>query len=556
MGSNLRGALPKRVTDDLLREVVAAYQQTGNQYGAAGILGKSQAFISKHLKIAKDRGLYSDPAGSINSHDVVTVELPKRGRKVFIVTSAQNRTRLHEACWQNLLALADHDRAKILVSTFKYNKDAQGQRAQAKWETREQELAALYPQEILPYICDDRVELAPNLVFCGELNVLPTAENPLEGLETYTYRKSTIVPHPKLAMTSIPTMKSEGVKLMYTTGCVTQRNYIKRKVGYKAEHFHSYGGLIVEITPEGGWYVRQLVHGPDGSIYDLDRRVKGGVYSDGHRVTNICWGDIHADKIDEEVAALSFGTQNGSMLETLRPYSQHVHDVLDFSGRSHHTRRDPHEVYRSHVNGKWELTGELRRTADILFGQIARPWCETFVVNSNHDRHLDRWLKEVDWREDPINAKLLLTLNLKVLDHISNGNDQYSLLEHALRFHGHNGSSEFIADKKLPVRFLLEDESNIILPNIDGGIEAGLHGDRGANGAKGSLATFAKTDRKTNTADKHWAGIHNHAYQCGLTGKLNQGYNHGLSNWTAADIITYPNATRAIVSPWKGRWRG
>jgi hypothetical protein len=36
------------------------------------------------------------------------------------------------------------------------------------------------------------------------------------------------------------------------------------------------------------------------------------------------------------------------------------------------------------------------------------------------------------------------------------------------------------------VTFLAEDQSHIILPDIDGGIEAGLHGDRGANGSKGT----------------------------------------------------------------------
>jgi hypothetical protein len=55
---------------------------------------------------------------------------------------------------------------------------------------------------------------------------------------------------------------------------------------------------------------------------------------------------------------------------------------------------------------------ELERTADVLWNDISRPWCDTFVVNSNHDRHLVIWLKEADWRDDPTNAVALLRLTL------------------------------------------------------------------------------------------------------------------------------------------------
>jgi hypothetical protein len=81
-----------------------------------------------------------------------------------------------------------------------------------------------------------------------------------------------------------------------------------------------------------------------------------------------------------------------------------------------------------------------------------------------------------------------------------------------------------------------------------------LHGDRGANGAKGTIMGIAKLDRKVNGADKHQIAIYNHAYFCGTSGKLDQGWNHGLSSWTHAHTVTYVNGTRAIYSIWKGAW--
>lgn len=562
--------MAEKTTDETLLKTVGAFLEEGSQGKAAAKLGIGQPAVSKHLKEAKARGLWREHGGSVEAFQSVQAPLPGKGkRRVYYFSSAQNNTKLHAEWWANLLALVKEDNAKLMISCFKYNKDAQGQRAASKsdaaagvysklkppqYTSRQEELEAEYPHEIVPFVCDDRIDIAPNLTFCGELNVLPTAMNPLEGLENYTFRRSTIVPHPKFAMMPIPTMKTEGVKLMYTTGAVTQRNYIKRKVGYMAEHFHTYGALVVEVDDRGAWYCRQIEQGPDGAAHDVNRRAINGKVEyqpvDGGFVEDICWGDIHAGKLDKKTAHISFGLDPNSMLEVLRPKSQHVHDLLDFSGRSHHTRKDPHEVYRSFKNGQWELTQELDLTADVLWNQIARPWCKTFVVNSNHDRHLVQWLKEADWRYDPANAKMILALNLLLLQSIDE-DKLLNMTEEALKV----GFDKIKAPYGMPVTFLAEDESHIILPDIDGGIEGGLHGDRGSNGAKGSLETFSKLDRKTNTADKHWAGIKNHAYQCGLTGKLDQGYNHGLSSWTQAHIVTYTNGTRAIYSLWKGKWR-
>ena len=82
-----------------------------------------------------------------------------------------------------------------------------------------------------------------------------------------------------------------------------------------------------------------------------------------------------------------------------------------------------------------------------------------------------------------------------------------------------------------------------------------MHCDRGANGAKGTITGFAKIDRKINGADKHAQAIMNHAYFCGLSGTLDQGYNHGLSSWTQSHTLTYVNGTRTLLAIWKGKWR-
>lgn len=247
-----------------------------------------------------------DPAprvgGRVRPLDAEQRGLPEKTRR-FILTSAQNNTHIYEDAWYNLLALAEYYDAEVLVSRFTYDKSSYGQKSIKPDTVQADDFDDLwYDPAIGPYVCDRRVELAPGLVWCGELNILPTARDPLSGLKAYSGRASSIVPHAKFAMTSVAAGKNEATKFLYATGTVTQRNYIQKKIGLQAEQEHGYGGLIVEVTPEGHWFVRQLQVGPLGSIQDLDLLAKDGEVTEGHTVEAISWGDVHRRVIDNGVA--------------------------------------------------------------------------------------------------------------------------------------------------------------------------------------------------------------------------------------------------------------
>jgi hypothetical protein len=539
----------KKLTDEELARTVSVYLQSGNQRTAAQELGCAQSRVSDHLAQAKERGLYTDPAGNVDALETIQFKLPPKGKvKRYLLTTCQSKTKLHMPWWKNLLAIAETYDARIMVSTFNYNKDAMGQTRSAKKYNSDADIESDFPADVVPYINNDRVDIAPNLTWCGELQLSPTARRPLVGFENYTYRKSTIVPHTTVAMKSVASMKGEGVKLLYTTGAVSQRNYIQRRIGFQAEHFHVYGALLVEVDANGSWFCRQIEHGHNGVAHDLTNAWKGGkLTSDTTRAACITWGDIHAGENDVDNAAICWGPESGTMLETLRPRSQHLHDLLDMTPGSHHTRRDPHEVYRNYVHKhRRSIMEELRTTAQTA-AAIYRPWCRTVDVNSNHTRHLDRMLKEVDWREDMENAELICRLNLRLLEAIRTKEADFYLPEYALKTCG-GASVEAI-------HFLREDQSDVILEDLDGGIECGLHGDRGVNGAKGTVSGIARMGRRVNMADKHSAEIMDGVYVAGTSGKLDAGFNKGPSSWTHSHIVTYPNGTRAIIGVWKGKWK-
>ena len=488
-------------------------------------------------------------AGKLRVNPREVRALPKKGRtKVYIVTSCQNNTALHEDLWRNLLALADYDNAEILVAKVTYaahSRASKGQKRDVEKTAKEGSGASeteWWAPQVHDYLCDRSVQLAPGLVWCGELNILPTAVNPISGFESYTGRDSSIIPHAKFALQSVASPKSQGCKLIYTTGTVTQRNYIAKKAGQKAEFHHGYGALIVEVCADGTWFVRQLNSDSEGVFYDLDRKVVAGKVTHGHRPEALAWGDIHVRQLGRDMSTLGWGA--GGILDALRPKRQIMHDLLDFRSANHHDRDDPWKTYVKHVGGTTAVGHEVCEAAAFL-DKAARKWCETVVVRSNHDEALVRWLKEADYREDPENAVFHLDTNAAAYKAMAAG-ELFDAIEHVLR----------AAGAPRGTRFLKRDEQYIVCEDAGGGIELGMHGDIGVNGSRGSLAQFARTGRKCVVGHSHVAGITDGAYQVGVMGSLDQGYNEGQSSWSHSNVIVYPNGKRAMLTIWNGRWRG
>ena len=473
--------------------------------------------------------------------------LPKPGKiSRYIFTCAQNNTHLHQGTWGNLQALAKHYGARICVATFTYDKASYGKKSvkKGKAPTAEDASDLWYAPEIEPYVVDESVSVAPGLIWCGEMNMLPTAVTPLSGFESYTGRKSGIFPHTKLAMESIASGKHEGTKFNYTTGTITQRNYIAKKAGLKAEFHHSYGALLVEVDSDGNWFCRQLNADSEGTLYDLDLRAANGKVTRGHRVEGITWGDIHVGTIPPDVLEMQWG--KGGMMDILKPRFQFLHDVLDFRSRNHHDRSNCHKQFEKFIEGRDDVVAELKEVAAFISDSSYRRWCQTVVVDSNHDNAMMRWLREADYKTDPPNAIFYLTAQLEVYKAKQDRNSGFHLVEWTMHQLG---------DVLYSVRFLRPDESFILCSDANGGIECGLHGDYGPNGARGSVRGFAKMGRKSNTGHGHAAEIRDGAYRGGITGGLDQGYNVGPSNWSRSHIVTYPNGKRAVYTCWGPKWR-
>ena len=524
-------------------KVAKAWQRLGTISGVARAVNLSRSAVRARLK---KLGLYDERplfAGRVAPIEEEVRPLPEPGKvKRYFLTSAQNNTRVATRIFDNVLALVEYRDAEFIVGTLTYNKASYGAKAvkRGKGPALSDKEEMWYDPEIEEYINDNRIQLAPGLVWCGEMNILPTAVRPLQGLERYTERRSGIFPHVKVQMQSVASGKHEPTKFNFTTGTITKRNYIQKKEGLKADFHHCYGGLIVEVDSDGNWFVRQVIADSKGVICDKDLRVDDGVVTEGNRVKAITWGDIHTASIDKKIAELCWGTEG--MMDALQPEYQFMHDVLDFRARSGHYAKKGliHDRFRAFTQGHDSVEKEVRGVADFL-DETSREDCKTIVVNSNHDNFMMEWLRIADYRYDPINAVYFLTAQLHVYGSIADAPDEYvNLLRWAVeRFNG----------QRKDTRFLDEDESFVLL-----GIEYGLHGEHGPNGARGTVTGLARMGRKMNRGHEHSAGIFEDVWTGGLTGENDQGYNIGPSSWSPSHIVTYMNGKQAIYTMWGGKW--
>lgn len=537
------------VTDaELWRTYTVYVQCRGSTRATAKELGKSRQCITDRLRDFMQRtGIDVDATtltGNIHSFESVDYALPKKGKvKRYVVTTAQNNTYIHEAFWRNLKAYAARVDAKIIVGQISYNKASYGKKAVKPGKgPQPEDLDKLwFDANLKGHFSGDRIRVAPTLTLCLEQNIMPTATKPLSGFQTYPGQNSSaIFPHTTIAMESIPVMQGSEVKINYTTGAVTARNYIAKKAGLKAEFHHAYGALIVEVDSAGDWWVRQLNARDDGSFSDLDLHVSGGKVTSKNRIEAINWGDVHWEVIDPAVAAANWG--KGGILDTLRPKYQFMHDTIDFYARNHHRRLDPHANFSRWKEGRADVKAEFERVRDFLNGPCRRKWCETIVVDSNHDGALERWLREAEYRSDPANAVFYLECQTLKYKAMNEGETQFHLIERVMQRLG--------ADPA--IRFLREDQSFLI---CGGSIECGMHGHLGPNGARGTAANLSRVGTKANVGHSHTSGITQGLYVAGTCSKLKLEYTKGPSSWTHSHIVTYPTGKRAIITLRKGKWK-
>jgi hypothetical protein len=509
-----------------LEDLLKLVKKYGSRNKAAESLGVAKSTFKDHMKKLEQASL---------THRAVVkpvkIAKPRSGVKRFILTAAQDSTEVNKEFLDNLLAYADWlGNCQVMISGFTYNKSL--------FEDHDKKGQSVYfDAAVEPYLTNDRTIIGDGMVFCGEYNRLPTTANPLSGYGAYTRDKWGVFPHAKVHLESIPRMKGHPPKIVATTGCVTKPNYIPKSAGIKAEFYHTYGAILVEVLPDGRFFPRYLLAGKDGTFYDLDRLVDNKIITTGHRVKAVVHGDIHLRKLNAVCAETVWGMDtdtyladfnSSTLMHRLNPQYQFIHDLIDFQPRNHHNIGDPHHLYKMLVEGRESVSEEIAEAADFL-AQISKSGCHTVVVNSNHDEALRKWLKTADYRKDPVNAEFFLECQLEYYRQVKEGNGNPLIFETAIR-------RNLLASDLEYVEFLDIDESCRL-----GDIEYGMHGHNGMNGSKTTPRTLSRVGPKAVTAHTHSPSTYDGLWTAGVYGELDMGYNTGLSGWAHSCVLTYQN---------------
>ena len=506
-----------------------AVEEFGGKRPAANALGIPYSTLWDRLK--KEENDENRPVIEVKYHPRQTKKrpLPKKGEiKRYLLTCAQNNTPVREDVWRTIKTVAEHYDAEILVSPILYIRI-----------DKEDEVA--YDKKVEKYLNNEREELATDFVWAGELNVLPSATKPLTSLFNYTGYKSMAMGHPRVAVESVPTGVDSPTKFCYTTGTLTEKNYIQRKAGQRAEHHHQFGCLLLEVNHEGDWWARQLISDEDGVICDLNHTFRGQTVGQTD-VKVVTWGDIHVEVLDEVVQKTNWGLNGIAM--TLRPEYQMMHDLYDHHARNHHGINNHIQRFRDYSNDQDTVESEVQKTMQWLNDRVveADGWeGKCAVVQSNHDEALTRWLAQADFRYDEKNALFYLRCQLRLYEAIHDKEENFHLLEWLYKkYHGEDD-----------VKFLRVNESL----KIDD-VEHGCHGDKGANGSRGSISGYSRMGVKMTIGHSHQAGVCDGIYQAGTSSRLRLGYNAGPSSWSHSHVVQYKNGKRALITMREnGKWR-
>lgn len=446
--------------------------------------------------------------------------------KTFVVTSVQSNSEVDTKFLSALQTYCEHNSAQLLIVPIKYSHDGK-----KSYE---------FDDTIKDYLVENNFQLAPGLKLLGALKISATAENPLTGLNAISQGDSVIVGHNQLQMNTLPVGADDMPVVMTSTGTISKPEYSATKSGYKAGFNHANSAVVVEIDDDI-FHIRHLNW--DGKVFhDLDAiyTVDDVLYTS---IEALVTGDEHAIFADPQVSEATYLAED-SICETLSPKQIVRHDLFDAYSISHHHKHDVFVQFAKNKSGMDDLSFELSETIDYV-KKTSPPSVLNVIVASNHNDHLLRWLNECDPKLEPWNAEIYHELMYKMLAEVR--------------------VSETGADYPNPFRLYTEPifkKINVKTKFLGRrevykikGIEVANHGDRGANGSRGSRKQFSQIPSKTIIGHSHSPGIEKGCYQVGTSSRLNLEYNVGPSSWLHTHCIIHSNGKRQLVNIIKGRWR-
>lgn len=339
---------------------------------------------------------------------------------------------------------------------------------------------------------------------------------------------SLIIPSVKQMYKTVPQIQGKFPHVMASTGSMAHLEYPEDSTGVLAEQDHVMGGLIIEIEDDTYFHIRQVQCNESGGFYDLN--------------TYYYLNTTERSRVEAIASEPHFGAEDWTSLQGTLDIIHYtgckrlfLHDMYDLRSINHHEGKKILDRMERPNHQKF-LKTELRYIGKQLskFVRECPEDLEIFVVESNHDYFLYKWLNESLFSRDEHNIELAIEL-----------------------FHYHNQSKHPI-ETYLKKHFPLLEKLNFL--GLEGyninGVEWGLHGHQGTNGGRGSIPSVEKYCGFATRAHSHMPEIMRGIFNIGCDCLLKQHYNKGGgSSWLPANVIQHPDGSRQLIVKIDGKWR-
>lgn len=445
---------------------------------------------------------------------------------ILLVTSAQNKTSVNSRMLRNMEVYAQHIRdtfgkkVQIVVCPTRYKNPT------SLTENKDNE--DWWDKSITDYLFYDNIYFGDTIISALS-RVQPTARVPLTGLEAMSDGKNFVLGHPKYQMKVIPRFSDEDVHIMTTSGSLTFKNYSDSRSGENGEIHHVYGFTIIEKSEEDSskCLVPRFVNcTSDGDFIDLTHNLERGVHTPNYSCEALVMGDIHSRKIDKSLIGATY-----RIFGEIVPKKIFLHDVFDGSTVNPHEDKDLYIKRRKILDDQYkvidEVTEALNFIEDLKFNMTKS---KIYVVESNHDVFLDRWINNFNWKTDLHNSDAYL---------------RYAQIQQTVDLKPHGNVFGYIVNSYLSrdIKYIPYGHHKRVK-----GILCSMHGDFGVNGSKSSVSALGRLPSKSYTGHLHSHAVFNGAYVVGVSCEMEQYYNRkGLSTWSQGHGVVYENGKRQQI---------
>lgn len=342
-------------------------------------------------------------------------------------------------------------------------------------------------------------------------------KNPLVNLEKIHDYNTFIVASPHQYMKILPyDYNNNSYRVAWSTGTLSLIDYPKNINGQLNSLNHTFGAVLLTYDKQLKKYITRNLIFNGKSLYDIDK-----IYT-SNKITettaeSIILGDLHLPEEDDFAV-----TQSINLINRCVPKSVLLHDWCSFNSINHHESNKALTKILNTTEFNKTLEDELVESSKRLNNIISK--CidtEFYIVHSNHDDFIIKWLDEGEFIKDRFNA---LT-GCKMFNSVLNNNNPFE---------------PYINNNK--VHYLKENDTFVIKD-----IQLASHGSTGISGSKGNPKSYTKLYNKSVTAHTHSPQIFEGNYVVGTNSKIKLGYTSKFTTWAFCNAIVHKNGEIQLI---------